>query len=265
MRLHNPEHNCPLCHVACPHFPWCHSAPPASPTLAPRGRYARERTLRKEEEGRKARQAAHDRHHLDTTGLRKGRIDRLKQLCEADGDTGEGGRAITMAADAGAASEAADGDQANGGDGGGGGGGNGSALRYFSQVPDGAVKDSPTYHPAATDQSPPLLTAPHDANPPSTAATTDALGAPLTSERLYKPRQCYTCKERFVHLHHFYAALCPKCAALNYTMRSASADLHGRVALLTGARVKIGYAISSFLPPLVYPPHLTARGATWQV
>ena len=47
-------------------------------------------------------------------------------------------------------------------------------------------------------------------------------------------------------LHHappFYAQLCPGCAALNYRMRHATADLSGRVALLTGARVKIGLQI----------------------
>ena len=84
--------------------------------------YARERMLRMEEEGRRARQAAHDRHHLDTTGLRKGRIDRLKQLCEADGDAGSdrGRRAITMSVGDGSeatADDRADGD-ADGGEGG---------------------------------------------------------------------------------------------------------------------------------------------------
>jgi NAD(P)-dependent dehydrogenase (short-subunit alcohol dehydrogenase family) len=35
--------------------------------------------------------------------------------------------------------------------------------------------------------------------------------------------------------------MCPDCAAFNYAKRSESADLSGRVALLTGGRVKIGY------------------------
>ena len=56
-------------------------------------------------------------------------------------------------------------------------------------------------------------------------------------------RQCYTCKARFTALHHFYAQFCPACAALNFRMRHAAADLRGRVALLTGARVKIGFEI----------------------
>ena len=35
--------------------------------------------------------------------------------------------------------------------------------------------------------------------------------------------------------------MCPPCAELNYHKRSESADLGGRVALLTGGRIKIGY------------------------
>src|SRR4029079_9167377 len=35
--------------------------------------------------------------------------------------------------------------------------------------------------------------------------------------------------------------LCPACADLNFRKRTELADLRGRVALLTGGRVKIGY------------------------
>jgi NAD(P)-dependent dehydrogenase (short-subunit alcohol dehydrogenase family) len=42
-------------------------------------------------------------------------------------------------------------------------------------------------------------------------------------------------------VHSFYDALCPACAELNYEKRFQTADLSGRVALVTGARVKIGY------------------------
>jgi NAD(P)-dependent dehydrogenase (short-subunit alcohol dehydrogenase family) len=54
-------------------------------------------------------------------------------------------------------------------------------------------------------------------------------------------RHCYVCKELYREVHHFYDQLCPACAALNYAKRSELADLSGRVALLTGGRVKIGY------------------------
>ena len=54
-------------------------------------------------------------------------------------------------------------------------------------------------------------------------------------------RHCYTCKRPYEIQHHFYDQLCPPCAAFNYAKRGESADLRGRVALLTGGRVKIGY------------------------
>lgn len=52
---------------------------------------------------------------------------------------------------------------------------------------------------------------------------------------------CYVCKKDYLQLHHFYDQLCPDCAKLNFEKRTETADLTGRVALLTGGRVKIGY------------------------
>jgi len=56
-----------------------------------------------------------------------------------------------------------------------------------------------------------------------------------------EPQNCYICKKDFSSIHHFYDQLCPSCADLNFAKRTESADLRGRVALLTGGRVKIGY------------------------
>ncbi|HEU4827936.1 MAG TPA: SDR family oxidoreductase [Gemmatimonadales bacterium] len=56
-----------------------------------------------------------------------------------------------------------------------------------------------------------------------------------------EPQHCYVCKQDFTELHHFYDQLCPTCAELNFRKRTELADLRGRVALLTGGRVKIGY------------------------
>jgi len=58
---------------------------------------------------------------------------------------------------------------------------------------------------------------------------------------LLEPRSCYVCKAEYLRLHSFYDALCPACAELNYEKRFQTADLRGWVALVTGARVKIGY------------------------
>jgi NAD(P)-dependent dehydrogenase (short-subunit alcohol dehydrogenase family) len=68
-------------------------------------------------------------------------------------------------------------------------------------------------------------------------------GIPDASEarELIKPRNCYVCKEPYQRLHFFYDSMCQQCAELNYAKRFQTASLEGRVALITGARVKIGF------------------------
>jgi NAD(P)-dependent dehydrogenase (short-subunit alcohol dehydrogenase family) len=66
-------------------------------------------------------------------------------------------------------------------------------------------------------------------------------GEPERPRELLEPRPCYVCKAEYRRLHAFYDALCPACAELNHEKRFQTADLAGRVALVTGARVKIGY------------------------
>jgi NAD(P)-dependent dehydrogenase (short-subunit alcohol dehydrogenase family) len=56
-----------------------------------------------------------------------------------------------------------------------------------------------------------------------------------------EPQHCYVCKEKYSQVHHFYDQLCPTCADFNFAKRTETTDLRGRVALLTGGRVKIGY------------------------
>ncbi|HEU5304841.1 MAG TPA: SDR family oxidoreductase [Gemmatimonadales bacterium] len=76
--------------------------------------------------------------------------------------------------------------------------------------------------------------------PPSGFEQREVAGNPDFRE-MVEPQHCYVCKNKFTVLHHFYDQLCPSCAAFNYAKRSELADLRGRVALLTGGRVKIGY------------------------
>ena len=64
---------------------------------------------------------------------------------------------------------------------------------------------------------------------------------------LREAQSCYVCKRGFTELHHHYDAMCPECATLNWLKRNQSADLSERVALVTGARVKIGFEISLML------------------
>jgi NAD(P)-dependent dehydrogenase (short-subunit alcohol dehydrogenase family) len=75
--------------------------------------------------------------------------------------------------------------------------------------------------------------------PPGTDAQI-TVDEPEFTEAL-EPQHCYVCKQQYTVLHHFYDQLCPSCADFNFRKRTELADLTGRVALLTGGRVKIGY------------------------
>jgi NAD(P)-dependent dehydrogenase (short-subunit alcohol dehydrogenase family) len=66
-------------------------------------------------------------------------------------------------------------------------------------------------------------------------------------QELATPRDCYVCKQPFRRVHAFYDSMCPTCAELNYAKRFQTADLRGRVAYVTGARVKIGYQAALML------------------
>ncbi len=62
--------------------------------------------------------------------------------------------------------------------------------------------------------------------------------------RLNNPRACYVCKTQFDEIHFFYDSMCKACGDLNYAKRFQTAPLPGRVAIITGARLKIGYQAS---------------------
>ena len=61
--------------------------------------------------------------------------------------------------------------------------------------------------------------------------------------------KCYICKEKFTldNIQKFYGNLCTKCGEHNYSYRTLQLDLSGRIAIVTGGRVKIGYYISTKL------------------
>ena len=63
----------------------------------------------------------------------------------------------------------------------------------------------------------------------------------VEARELKNPRACYVCKAEYRHLHFFYDSMCRGCAELNYRKRFQSASLAGRTALITGARIKIGF------------------------
>jgi NAD(P)-dependent dehydrogenase (short-subunit alcohol dehydrogenase family) len=72
-------------------------------------------------------------------------------------------------------------------------------------------------------------------------ASPDAIDDEPHLAELSESIHCYVCKRHFTAIHHFYDQLCPECAQVNFVKRTELADLRGRVALLTGGRVKIGY------------------------
>jgi NAD(P)-dependent dehydrogenase (short-subunit alcohol dehydrogenase family) len=79
--------------------------------------------------------------------------------------------------------------------------------------------------------------------------------APLKNEKAHEfeapplstPRPCYTCNKKYTQVHHFYDALCVPCGDLNYAKRFQEYDLTGQVAVVTGARVKIGFHVCLIL------------------
>ena len=52
-------------------------------------------------------------------------------------------------------------------------------------------------------------------------------------------RTCLMCRKRNID----YYGICPECSAINDKMRDRYCDLTGRTALVTGGRIKIGYAV----------------------
>jgi NAD(P)-dependent dehydrogenase (short-subunit alcohol dehydrogenase family) len=60
----------------------------------------------------------------------------------------------------------------------------------------------------------------------------------------HRDRACYVCKQPFAKMHRYYDSMCVACGDFNYAKREQTADLSGHYALVTGARVKIGFQSS---------------------
>ncbi len=86
----------------------------------------------------------------------------------------------------------------------------------------------------------PMVTTPN-VFPPEHVEDDDIDGPGQTAGEPAAERHCYVCKDAYSRIHDFYDQLCPACAEFNVNARTELADLRGRVALLTGGRVKIGY------------------------
>ena len=55
---------------------------------------------------------------------------------------------------------------------------------------------------------------------------------------------CVICGTEYHNAHHLYHQFCPSCAEFNYLKRTQTIFIPDRIALVTGARVKIGYEIA---------------------
>ncbi|HET9032540.1 MAG TPA: SDR family oxidoreductase [Dokdonella sp.] len=86
----------------------------------------------------------------------------------------------------------------------------------------------------------PVFTTPN-VFPPQTDNVRDTDDESVARRESIELQHCYVCKQKYTLIHHFYDQLCPACAAFNFAKRTELTDLSGRVALLTGGRVKIGY------------------------
>ena len=67
---------------------------------------------------------------------------------------------------------------------------------------------------------------------------------PQPPRLLHFDRCCHICRQTFKIVHYFYDQLCPTCAELNFSKRNLTVDLEGKVRLVTGARIKIGFMIA---------------------
>lgn len=189
--------------------------------------YKGDRWLRKEKRGKEAQARAMDARRINNTRLRSARLVALQKLQEQPGDVPlipDGAVAddatVCGTLASGAAAAAA----------------GGWAAYYAGVTPtssgQGAIENSDVRSDLCSARTPepePELGLGLDANE--------------DSEKLAFDRSCYTCKSRYRVLHHFYDQLCPDCAALNWRKRTQTATLEGRVAVVTGGRVKIGFQV----------------------
>jgi NAD(P)-dependent dehydrogenase (short-subunit alcohol dehydrogenase family) len=103
------------------------------------------------------------------------------------------------------------------------------------------LRDAPVFRAPLPELPPPGTDASSWWPGPIPGAIPTATPTSTSHDDLHEPRKCYVCKREYPRLHRFYDQLCPACGDENLAHRNATADLRGRVAIVTGARVKIGF------------------------
>lgn len=81
-------------------------------------------------------------------------------------------------------------------------------------------------------------------------------------DELHRQRRCYVCGEAFRTPHDWFHTMCGGCGDLCLAKRDEPLDLTGRRALVTGGRVKIGYATALRMLRAGAEVHVTTRFAT---
>ncbi|TYZ60126.1 hypothetical protein PybrP1_005873 [[Pythium] brassicae (nom. inval.)] len=155
-----------------------------------RKKYLEDKQLREEKRARLNQRKMHDKRHINSSQLRRERIEKLESLLQQGHDAG-----MPLIADGVAGEDVV----------------HSSSLQTLCN--DDATQ----------------------------AKEEQAAEAKREASALLGFRSCYTCKTRFDKTHQFYDQLCPRCADLNFSKRFQTSDLRGKVALVTGARVKIGF------------------------
>jgi len=61
------------------------------------------------------------------------------------------------------------------------------------------------------------------------------------NKQTIKNKTCYMCKKSFTQPHNFYEAMCAICGQINFRKRDLKKDQTGKVAIVTGGRIKIGF------------------------
>lgn len=81
----------------------------------------------------------------------------------------------------------------------------------------------------------------------------------VEASALHFERACYVCKRPYRQMHEWYPLLCPECGARSAALRDQPISLTERRALVTGGRVKIGYATSLRMLRAGAEVHVTTR------
>eukprot|EP01084_Bolivina_argentea_P157543 274522_1 len=96
-------------------------------------------------------------------------------------------------------------------------------------------------HNSAFEPAPKLSS---DQRLPTTFGVNDNKNENIENDKLNFSRKCYVCKKLFCRQHFFYDSMCIDCGDYNFYQRFDCYSCENKVAIVTGARIKIGYEIA---------------------